>query len=96
MSKGIQPAVFLSLMQLLSQLHIHAHRCACAHLLSNREGSDYAHEPTKYLQLVTHRKAVSGVGSAESVPPCDTDVKQEFINNEWMKGSAGMEELKSR
>ena len=36
------------------------------------------------------------MGSAESVPPCcDTDVKQEFIDNEWIKGSAGMEELKS-
>ena len=33
------------------------------------------------------------MGSAESVPPHDTNVKQECINNEWKKGSAGMEEL---
>ena len=56
MSYGIQPLSF-SCSCSLCQLHIHTHRLACTHLLSNGMGQWLHTRAYKHLQLVTHWKA---------------------------------------
>ena len=73
MSYGIQPPSF-SCSCSLCQLHIHTHRLACTHLLSNGMGQWLRTWAYKHLQLVTHWKAKKTLppppnNKTESCPP---------------------------